>query len=144
MAACVMSMSTRDISSARAAACLARAAGVGALAGSHRQLQLIDLTPARSESPRSLGPAYGCSQPQLALRFVRQAACAAEEADRLAVGEALECVIPCHHEVLRGAGVLASLLEVQREHARQLALAVGMLREDGLGGGAVEGAAVLL
>src|SRR6266550_1801811 len=93
---------------------LAKELGFGVLSRSHRQLQVIDLTPARLESPRSLGLPHGRSQLQLALRFVRKAARAAEEADRLAVGEALECVIPRHHQVLRGAGVVAGLLEVQR------------------------------
>src|SRR5437879_544518 len=59
---------------------LAKELGFGVLAGSHRQLQVIDLTPARLESPRSLGLPHGRSQLQLALRFVRKAARAAEEA----------------------------------------------------------------
>src|SRR5947207_2497023 len=117
---------------------------VALFAQGHSGLQIGDLSASRGERPAGLGGADGGPESNVRLRIADQIDRSLEERDCLLVGEPLLCVLSGQHQVFSRLLVFAGLLEMHRDHGCELALAVGMQREDGFGGSFMKCTTVLL
>src|SRR5213594_627263 len=97
-----------------------------------RALEQLDRAGESGECPARLGAADRGTHPQIHAWVARwkQVEGATEEGHRLALREPLQGVFAGHREMLRGTRGIAGLLEMHRDHGRELPQGAAVLLEE--------------